>query len=335
MDIISVITDIMRDIGITVEIINYPGALQSSVQGLKELFTLAGRLCEAEGLPERFDVELLNAGDLGRRAGARRKTLHSARRVVIVPANMDGNYYLAPSQELKALLAERHAGGALVCSVCAGAFILASAGLLRGRAATTHWMLAGEFSRAYPQVRLDIDRILVNDGEIVTSGGMMAWVDLGLELVARYCGLGIMRRLGKILLVDTAPREQNYYRSFLPRLDHGDKEILKAQHHIQANFSSTMSIRDLATLCLLGERTFLRRFTKATRFTPTKYVQQVRIQKACELLESTNDSVENISLLAGYQDLSAFRRLFIKSMGLTPRDFRRRFSAAVCGPSHQ
>jgi len=322
----------VSDTNTIVEIINYPGAMQSSVHGLKETFVLASRICEAEGLRERFAVELLDAGGLGRRAGGRRMARPSARRVVIVPANMDGRYYLTPSRELKALLLERHADGALVCSVCAGAFILASAGLLRGRVATTHWMLAGEFSRTYPEVRLDIDRILVNDGDIVTSGGMMAWMDLGLELVARYCGPGVMRRLGKVLLVDTAPREQNYYRSFLPRLDHGDKEILKAQHHIQSGFSGAMSIKKLAALCFMGERTFLRRFAKATGFTPTKYVQHVRIQKACELLESTNDSVENIALRAGYQDLSAFRRLFIKSMGLTPRDFRRKFSAAAyCG----
>jgi transcriptional regulator GlxA family with amidase domain len=317
----------MTETRTTVEIINYPGAMQSAVHGLRELFVLASRMCAAESLPQSFDVLLLDAGRLKRPARGKRMPRRSARRVVIVPPNMDGVYYREPSRELKALLAERHSEGALVCSVCAGAFILGAAGLLRGRTATTHWMLSAEFARAYPAVRLDIDRILVNDGEIITCGGMMAWVDLGLELVARFCGPGLMRRLGKVLLVDTAPREQNYYRSFLPKLDHGDKEILKAQHHIQAGFGGALSVKALAALCFMGERTFLRRFTKATGFTPAKYVQEIRMQKACELLESTNEPVENISIRAGYEDLSAFRRLFIRSMGLTPRDFRRKFSA--------
>ena len=314
-----------------VEILDYPGCLRSAVHGLQELFILANRICAAEELKFRFHIEVIAAAKPGRRGRGKRPAPSGGRGIIIVPPNMDGAYYLSPTAGIKTLLAERHAGGALVCSACAGAFILGAAGLLRGRQVTTHWLLAEEFARRYPQARLNTDRMLVNDGDIITAGGMMAWVDLGLELVARRCGPAIMRRLGKVLLVDTAPREQNYYTSFLPRLDHGDREILQAQRHIQSGFAGAISVKELAALCCMGERTFLRRFVRATKLNPAKYVQRVRIQKACELLESTNDSVEKISLAAGYQDLSAFRRLFIRDMGLTPRDFRRKFTAAAAG----
>lgn len=153
----------------------------------------------------------------------------------------------------------------------------------------------------------------------------MAWMDLGLELVAEFSNASIMRELGKLMVVDTGQREQRFYKSFVPPLNHGDQDILRAQHFLQSNYATAITIVDLASLGCLGERTFLRRFTKATGDKPTHYLQKLRIQKACEQLESTRDTIEHIAYGVGYEDTSAFRKTFIKIMGLTPKGFRSRF----------
>jgi transcriptional regulator GlxA family with amidase domain len=225
-------------------------------------------------------------------------------------------------------LVEYHRRGCILSSVCAGIFILAGTGLLEGREVTTHWELAGSFETAYPDIRVNTDRILIDGGDIITAGGLMSWLDLGLELIQRFSSPRIMRRTGKVLVVDTGSREQRYYRNFTPRRDHGDAEILIVQNHIRDHLERGIHIGELAALCALGERTFLRRFRTATGYTPVSYIQQVRIQRACELLESTPATVQEIVSRSGYGDIAAFRKIFIRITGLTPREFRKRFSSS-------
>jgi transcriptional regulator GlxA family with amidase domain len=176
-------------------------------------------------------------------------------------------------------------------------------------------------------------RILVDDGDVITAGGLMAWVDLGLELVARFVHPALMRELGRVLVVDTAPREQRFYQSFIPRLDHGDDAILKVQHMLQRSYAEGMSVHALADAAHMSERSFLRRFDAATGLTPVRYLQRLRIQKACELFETSARPVEAIAHAVGYEDVSAFRKVFVRTMGLTPREFRRRFGHPVAAPA--
>ncbi|MGY8871160.1 MAG: GlxA family transcriptional regulator [Pseudomonadales bacterium] len=314
---------------VRIGIIDYPGALQSAVQGLKEMFIAANRICEQQDLNIAFDIDIYNVEQVS--AFPTNKLLEKRRtgsplQVVILPPCLEGEYYLSPDQTLKHGLLELRAQGVILCSVCAGAFILASCGLLDQRPATTHWGLAERFSKAYPRVHLDSNKILINDTDLITAGGLMAWLDLGLELVAQFTQPRIMRLLGKYLIVDTGSREQCYYRSFVPALNHGDQAVLNVQHYLQVNFAKNISVSDLAAFSCLGERTFLRRFVKATELKPSQYLQQLRVQKACDWIESSHDSVELIATKVGYDDVSAFRKIFIKTMGLTPREFRNRFA---------
>lgn len=308
----------MTNTTIEIGIIDYPGTMQSALHGLKEMFSMANMINAQSGGSQNFAVELYDISAIGKRK--------SPLQIIIIPPNLEGDYYLSGAPELKDWIIRHHGAGAIICSVCAGAFILADTGLLQNRQATTHWGLALEFARKFPDIKLDINKILINDGDIITAAGLMSWVDLGLELVAQFMHPNIMRLLGKNLIVDTGLREQRYYQSFSPKLDHGDQVILKAQHYLQQHFHEGVTTTVLSSLCVLTGRTFLRRFVKATGLKPTQYLQRLRIQEACNLVETTNGTFESISLKVGYEDTSAFRKTFLKIVGLTPREFKGRFS---------
>lgn len=220
-----------------------------------------------------------------------------------------------------------HASGGTLVSVCAGAFLLGETGLLAGRTVTTHWGLRERFASRFPDVRLDIDRLIVDEGDIVTAGGLMAWTDLGLKLVDRYLGSEVMLETARVLLVDPPGREQRYYSTFVPRLDHGDRAVLQAQHWLHAQGARDASLESLAGQAGLEERTFLRRFRKATGLTTTEYQQQLKVNRAREMLQFSALSADRIAWEVGYGDAGAFRKVFVRIVGLSPAEYRRRFHA--------
>ncbi len=205
-------------------IVNYPGASKASVYGLQELFEMASRAAIELGAECRFDADIIDWQEDVIRAGDFT--------VVILPPSGAEQYYLSPSEALTSWLFEQHKAGAVVTSACAGAFVLAQAGLLNNKACTTHWGLAGLFRDKFPNVRLKPESILINEGSVITAGGMMSWLDLGLELVSQLSTPAVMRLLGKMLVVDTGAREQRFYQQFMPNFQHGDSAVLSAQHYI-------------------------------------------------------------------------------------------------------
>ena len=302
---------------IQVIIIDYPNALQSAVFGLKELFLLANRIIIQNQLEIHFMIDIVQP--------EQGFSELSPSNIVILPPNLDGDYYNSPRLELIQYLNDMHQMGAILCSACAGAFILAHTGLIDNRTVTTHWQLENKFNEQYPQVTLKIESLLLNDCDIISAGGLMSWIDLGLEIVAQFATPHIMRMLGKYLIVDTGKREQRYYASFTPKFNHGNKAILRVQHYIQTNYHQALNISVLADLAYMGERTFLRQFTNSTSLKPGQYIQRVRMQKACNMLESTSHTLEQIALTIGYGDVNSFRKIFIKVMGLSPKNFRAKF----------
>ncbi len=204
---------------IRVVIINYPNALQSAVHGLKELFLLANKIITENQLEMQFTIKLLQPES--------KLSAINQSDIVILPPNLDGSYYKKPQAELLQYLNDAHQAGAILCSACASAFILAHTGLLDNRTVTTHWQLENSFNEQFPKVSLNIESLLINDGDIISAGGLMSWLDLGLEIVAQFSKPHIMRALGKYLIVDTGKREQRYYGSFTPKFNHGNKQILQ------------------------------------------------------------------------------------------------------------
>lgn len=307
-----------------IAIIEYPGALKSAQYGLSEMFLLANQLCVGHKIPVDFCVDIISLSQI--EEVSREDEKYTA---VILPPGLEQDFYFDPAPSLTKWLVERYQQGNILCSACAGSFIVAATGLLDGREATTHWGIVDQFRTRYPNVILHPEKIIVQDGDIITAGGMTAWLDLGLELVAQFTQPRIMRQLGKILVVDTGSREQCYYQQFSPNLTHGDSAILSAQRKLQNTYKSPVKISELAKECCLAERTFLRRFVKATSFKPSEYIQKLRIQKACDLLENTNNTFEKIANKVGYEDIGACRKIFVRIIGLSPREFKKRFVKEV------
>ena len=269
---------------INIAIIEYPHCLKSALHGFFDVFHLANKVCADQGLAYQFTAQILNSCDPADFA-------ENQFNAILLPPSL-GEFYLNPPRHLLRGLRQQHDAGATICSACAGAFILAAAGLLQNKKATTHWNLAALFGEKFPEVALNVDKILINQGDVITAGGMMSWLDLALEIISKYTNSSVVCCLGKYLMIDTGQREQRFYRQFTPVLNHNDALILSIQDTLKETFCLPQTIAEIAQQNCLTERTFLRRFVKATQLKPKQYIQHLRIQKACDLLESTNLSFE-------------------------------------------
>jgi transcriptional regulator GlxA family with amidase domain len=246
--------------------------------------------------------------------------------VVVVPAMLGNLDAALADRQAVDWLRRQHARGAVLCAVCAGVFLLAETGLLEGLEATTHWNLAEPFRARYPGVRLKAERLLVDHGDVVTAGGITAYLDLCLHLVARLASRELAALCSKMLLVDPGRRSQVPYTVHSMPRGHGDAAVLRAQEWLEARLEGDASLEAAARAAGLGVRTLLRRFRKATGHTPLEYVQTLRVEAAKRLLETTDRTVEDLAGAVGYADPASFRRVFKARSGLSPGAYRRRFS---------
>lgn len=313
---------------ICIGILLYPEAQMSAVLGLTDLFLLSDRMAGQTPDGPRIRVQHLTLAD-----GAPQVVFTSvptdppASRpdVVILPPSLAKPIAPDAAAPFTGWLRACHGEGTVLASVCAGAFLLGETGLLNGRAVTTHWTHAQRMQDRFPDAKVDADRLIIDGGDILSAGGLMSWTDLGLKLVDRYLGPVAMAATARMMLVDPPGREQRYYSGFVPRLTHGDASILKAQHALQASEGRDAALATLADIAGLEQRTFLRRFQKATGLTVTDYAQRLRVAKAQELLQFGQKPIERVAWEVGYSDPGAFRKVFLRIVGLTPGDYRNRF----------
>nr|WP_055049694.1 GlxA family transcriptional regulator [Devosia sp. A16] len=301
----------------------------ASVHGLTDAFQVANDYARQHGGGDRIRISHWQMGESGFARSYDSDPGGGRPEYIVIPGRLADPLTADEASDFVGWLRERHGTGATIASICGGAFMLGYTGLLSGRRATTHWLYAEAFAAAFPDVEVSPGDIIVEDGDIITAGGMLAWTDLGLRLIHRVLGPTVMGDAAKFLLVDPAGREQRHYSTFAPRLAHGDDAVLKVQHWLQAHRSEEINVPDLAERAGLETRTFLRRFHKATGLRPTEYVQALRIALARERLEFSRDTVERIAWNVGYKDPSAFRRVFQKVTGLSASAYRDRFGAAL------
>lgn len=265
------------------------------------------------------------AGGVGLRCNA---TLGDAGRadLVVVPAvDPDIEQHLALNRAVPSWLRKQFKAGADIASACTGAFLLGEAGLLDGRAATTHWAFQGLLAQRYPAVRLQPQAVLVDQGRVVTAGGATSFINLALFLVERLLGPQLAWAASRMFLIDPNKAPQGAYAMFSAQKSHGDTGVLRAQEIIEADVAHVPSIDQLARRVAMSSRTFARRFGAATGNTPRVYIQRVRVEAAKRLLENSGDTIVEIARRVGYDDVVALRRLFVLSTGLTPADYRTRY----------
>lgn len=319
-----------RPLTTEIAILIYPHAQQAAVLGLIDLLDFAEKVRRLHDvkLPAPVKVTRWQGDEI---AGVPYRLDDSAQGhegdpdVIILPPSQEEPLPALSARSCTEWLCDQHARGATIASVCAGAFLLGETGLIAGRTITTHWQYAELFSQRFPEVRLDVDQLLIDDDDILTAGGAMAWVDLGLRLVDRYYGAAIMIETAQRLLVDPPGRQQRFYSAFSPRLSHGDRAVLNVQHWLEETGAKDSALSVMAALAGLEERTFLRRFQKATGMTTTEYCQRLRVGRAREMLQSSLLPLERIAWDVGYSDAGAFRKVFTRIVGLTPGEYRRRF----------
>jgi transcriptional regulator GlxA family with amidase domain len=209
--------------------------------------------------------------------------------------------------------------------VCSGAFILAATGLAAGRSVSTHHICAEALAKRFPDIAVDTDQRIIDHGDILSAGGFMAWVDVGLLLVERLLGSVVRAETARFVLSDPTASEARYFAGFAPRQTHGDQAVLKAQEWVHIRDGQDVSLGSMAATAGLERRTFLRRFVSATGTTPIEYCRAVRIARARELLEFGNTPQKEIAQSLGYQDVASFSRVFRKVMGVAPGAYRKKF----------
>ncbi|WP_371495885.1 GlxA family transcriptional regulator [Kitasatospora sp. NBC_00374] len=243
---------------------------------------------------------------------------------LLVPGGRGTRGPAAP--ELVGRIAELASGAERVVSVCTGAFLLAEAGLLDGRRATTHWAYCDTFARRFPDVRLDPEPIFVRDGRISTSAGVTAGIDLALALVEEDFGRGTALAIARHLVMYLRrPGGQAQFSMQLAGQIAERDALREVQRWVTENPGDDLSVAALAERASLSPRQFARTFTAEVGVTPGRYVDGVRLETARRLLEETGYGVEEIGRAAGYGSTEAMRRAFVRGLGIPPSEYRRRF----------
>jgi transcriptional regulator GlxA family with amidase domain len=231
-----------------------------------------------------------------------------------------------------AWLRRAHERGSLIASVCSGSLVLAESGLLDGRSCAGHWAYVDLFRAAYPEVDFDAGLVLDLAGEadgIITAGGVTAWQDLALHLIARLCGPEHAIRTAKVYLLGGHEDGQLPFSAITQPRRLGDAAIRRSLEWIDANIAAPNPVMAMADTSGLSRRTFARRFRAATGKRPIEYVHALRIERARQLIESGASALDDVGYQVGYEDPTFFRRLFRRAIGLTPAAYRRKYATIV------
>jgi transcriptional regulator GlxA family with amidase domain len=250
--------------------------------------------------------------------------------IVIVP-----ELWLSPDDDLKRRypklkewLRQRYRAGNTIYSACSGAVLLAASGLLNGKAATSHWGYADLFRRSFPEVRFIPEPNIVfadHTGRIVTAGGATSWHDLAIHIISRHCSPGEALHIAKVYLLQWHGEGQLPYASLVRRQPHADSIVRQAEDWLAKHFREPHTVAAVVEGSGIPERSLKRRFTTATGSTVIDYVQNLRVEEAKRLLETSDSSSEEIAPAVGYENPAFFRKLFKRCTGLTAGQYRRMF----------
>ncbi|MDX2290825.1 MULTISPECIES: GlxA family transcriptional regulator [Streptomyces] len=309
-----------------VSVLAYPGCFASEVFGVPDLLIMAGHVAAAQGRAEAaYETTVVSPRRRVLASGGSRVDVSAVRPadVLVVPGfalspalDLDATLaHLAP--ETAAIKAQAEAGTAVV-SICVGAYLLAEAGLLHGREATTSWLYADRFARRYPDVRIRPEHLVVTDRGVTTTAAFSAMYDFALRLVRDHDGPRVARGTARLALLDDARATQTPYvdTDLLPATGHAF--AAGVMRRLDQNLAARYDLPALAREFGVSTRTLLRRFGAETGRTPLAYLQAARVRRARHLLETTDRTVAAIAADVGYRDPGTFTALFVRHTGRRP-----------------
>lgn len=247
--------------------------------------------------------------------------------LIVIPAiKGDIRHALELNQAFVPWIKERHKSGTEVASLCFGAFLLASTGLLNGKKCATHWLAENDFRIMFPEVNLVPSKIITDEFGIYSSGGAYSFLNLILYLVEKYAGREIAILCAKVFEVEIDRNNQSQFIIFKGQKTHTDEPVKRAQQFIEQNFREKITVDQLASEVALSRRSLERRFKKATSNTVVEYIQGVKVEAAKMRLESSRDNVNEVMYNVGYTDTKAFRTAFKRITGLSPAQYKNKYN---------
>ena len=324
-----------------IAILAVPESTASTLFGMYDLFASAGRdwnlITRGTPGPSLIDARIVSADGQGFHTanGAwvqPQATLAESGEpdIVCIP-----DLLVAPGENLQGRhplvshwLCERYTAGSTLATACTGVLLLGEAGLLDGIDTTTHWAYCDALARDYPTARVHAAQALVASGDaqrLVMAGGGTSWQDLALVLIARFLGSDEAMHMARLFLIDWHSIGQLPFAALTRPRHVEDALIAKTQLWAAQHYDEESPVSTMVSLSGLNERSFARRFAKATGLSPLEYIHTLRLEEAKQMLESDGQAVEAIANEVGYEDASFFGRLFKRKVGLTPAQYRKRF----------
>ncbi|MEX2600078.1 MAG: helix-turn-helix domain-containing protein [Balneolaceae bacterium] len=247
--------------------------------------------------------------------------------LIIVPSFMgDAEQSLKKYRNLVNWIETMSRKGSEVASLCRGSYFLAEAGLLNGKSCTSHWMSVDDMAQRYPEITVLADEIITDQDGVYTSGGAFSSIHLVLYLIEKFCGREMAIQVSKIFSIDMDRESQAHFAVFRGQKGHKDEEILKSQLFIEQNYQNPITVEEIAGQVNMSRRNFIRRFKKATQNTPLEYIQRVKVEAAKKGLEQGNQNISSLVYDVGYNDSKSFRNVFKRFTGLTPAEYRSKYS---------
>ncbi|MFD2163388.1 GlxA family transcriptional regulator [Paradesertivirga mongoliensis] len=310
------------------------GAILGSLEGSRQLFTQVNEFFKAKGAPALFDVNLvgisketpLSGGSFTANTSLLIKDVKKTDLIIIPAIDGDLTEGIEKNRAFIPWIKKQYEGGAEVASLCLGAFLLASTGLINGRKCATHWMAESAFRSMFPEVTLVTEKVITDEKGIYSSGGAFSYLNLILHLIEKYAGRDIAILAAKVFAIEIERDNQLSFTIFQGQKGHEDEQIRKAQDFIEKNFQEKITVDQLASMFALGRRNLERRFKKATSNTVVEYIQRVKIEAAKISLESSRENINEVMYKVGYTDTKAFRSTFKKFTGLSPIQYKGKYN---------
>jgi len=318
----------------TVSILVPESAVLQGIADPRYMFTAVNEFLKNAGKPPLFHVQLvgqtrevkLNGGTFSIHTDVLLDEVKKSDLVIVPPLSGDMNAAIKLNAGLIPWIVDQYNRGAEVASLCLGAFLLASTGLLNGKKCSTHWLFANEFRNMFPEVELVDEKVITEENHVYSSGGANSYWNLLLYLVEKYTNREMAILASKFFVIDMGRDDQSPFIIFQGQKYHEDVVVKNAQEYIEHNFQNKISVDELSDKFSVVRRTFERRFKKSTHNTVIEYIQRVKIEAAKKSFESSRKTIYEVMYDVGYTDIKAFRDVFKRITGMPPVDYRNKYN---------